>query len=131
LLARYGGTEVDTAGDGFLAVFDLPSRAVACALAISQHLGRHQLAVRAGLHTGEVVRAGSAVRGVAVHVAARVATLAEAGEVLVSGTVRDLVLGSGLELHARGRHELAGVPGTWEILEVARHGGRVLAVNSP
>ncbi|MPV38542.1 adenylate/guanylate cyclase domain-containing protein [Georgenia subflava] len=131
LLARYGGTEIDTAGDGFLAVFDLPSRAISCALALSDHLAGHRLGVRAGLHTGEVVRAGTAVRGVAVHVAARVAALGGAGEVLVSGTVRDLVLGSGVMLTPRGTHELHGVPGTWEVLEAARTGVRVPAVDGP
>src|SRR5690606_32965662 len=75
LLARHGGVEIDTAGDGFLATFDLPSRAITCAVAISEHLHRHGIEIRAGLHTGEVVRAGGAVRGVAVHVAARIAAL--------------------------------------------------------
>lgn len=118
LLARHGGTEIDTAGDGFLATFDLPSRAITCAVAISQHLRRHGTDIRAGLHTGEVVRVDGAVRGVAVHVAARVAALGTAGEVLVTGTVRDLVLGSGQALVPHGEHTFAGVPGTWEVLAV-------------
>lgn len=118
LLARHGGAEVDTAGDGFLATFDLPSRAITCAVAISRHLHLHGTEIRAGLHTGEVVRAGGAVRGVAVHVAARVAALGGAGDVLVTGTVRDLVLGSGLALRPRGTYTLAGVPGTWDVLEM-------------
>ncbi|WP_256840777.1 adenylate/guanylate cyclase domain-containing protein [Ornithinimicrobium cryptoxanthini] len=115
LLARHGGVEIDTAGDGFLATFDLPSRAITCAVAISEHLHHHGIEIRAGLHTGEVVRAGGAVRGVAVHVAARVAALGGAGDVLVSGTVQALVLGSGKALHPHGTHVLAGVPGTWEV----------------
>ena len=118
LLARHGGTEIDTAGDGFLATFDLPSRAITCAVDISRHLQRHGTDIRAGLHTGEVVRVDGAVRGVAVHVAARVASLGRAGEVLVSGTVRDLVLGSGHTFLPHGDHTLAGVPGTWEVLAV-------------
>ncbi|MFK5634065.1 adenylate/guanylate cyclase domain-containing protein [Ornithinimicrobium sp. LYQ103] len=123
LLARHGGTEVDTAGDGFLATFELPSRAITCAVAMSQHLHEHGTEIRAGLHTGEVVRVDGAVRGVAVHVAARVAALGRAGEVLVTGTVRDLVLGSGRALVPHGEHTFAGVPGTWEVLAVQVAGG--------
>nr|WP_281497109.1 adenylate/guanylate cyclase domain-containing protein [Ornithinimicrobium sp. F0845] len=115
LLARHGGTEIDTAGDGFLALFDLPSRAITCAIAISEHLHRHGTDIRAGLHSGEVIRSGGEVRGVAVHVAARVAALGGAGDVLVTGTVRDLVLGSGRELRPHGTHVLSGVPGRWEV----------------
>lgn len=118
LLARHGGVEIDTAGDGFLATFDLPSRAITCAMAISQHLDRHGTTIRAGLHTGEVVRVDGAVRGVAVHVAARVSGLARGGEVLVTGTVRDLVLGSGQPLRPHGEHTFAGVPGTWQVFAV-------------
>lgn len=115
LLARHGGVEVDTAGDGFLAVFDLPSRAVACALAVRDRLAEGGVAIRAGLHAGEVVRTPTAVRGVAVHVAARIAAGADAGEVRTSGTVRDLLLGTPLELSPRGTTELKGVPGVWEL----------------
>lgn len=122
LLARHGGVEIDTAGDGFLATFELPSRALTCAVALSEHLGRHGIAIRAGLHTGEVVRVGPAVRGLAVHVAARVSALAGAGEVMATGTVRDLVLGSGPPLREVGERTFAGVPGTWTVVTVDGRG---------
>ena len=118
LLARHGGREVDTAGDGFLAVFDLPSRAVTCALAVRDHLAAGGLTIRAGLHAGEVVRGADSVRGVAVHVAARVATSAGPGQVRTTATVRDLLLGSDLRWEPCGTAELKGVPGRWELLEV-------------
>jgi class 3 adenylate cyclase len=109
-LGRHSGEEIDRAGDGCLAIFDGPTRAVRCATAI-QGAGRELgLTVRAGVHTGEVERADGAVRGIAVHVAARVAALAETDEVLVSNTVRDLSVGSGLEFEDVGTHELKGVP---------------------
>jgi len=108
-LARYFGEEIDRAGDGCLAIFDGPTRAVRCATAI-QSTGRDLgLEVRAGVHTGEVERANSAVRGIAVHLAARVSALAATDEVLVSSTVRDLVAGSGLEFSDAGTHRLKGV----------------------
>jgi len=110
VLVRYSGEEIDRAGDGCLAIFDGPTRAVRCATSI-QEVGRELgLAVRAGVHTGEVERADGAVRGIAVHLAARVAALAERDEVLVSSTVRDLSAGSGLEFEDAGTHELKGVP---------------------
>ena len=115
LLARHGGVEVDTAGDGFLAVFDLPSHAVACALAVRNRLAEGGVAIRAGLHAGEVVRTPSAVRGIAVHVAARIAGGAEAGEVRTSGTVRDLLLGMPWKFSPTGTAELKGVSGTWDL----------------
>ena len=108
-LARYFGEEIDRAGDGCLAIFDGPTRAVRCATAI-QSTGRDLgLEDRAGVHTGEVERANSAVRGIAVHLAARVSALAATDEVLVSSTVRDLVAGSGLEFSDAGTHRLKGV----------------------
>jgi len=111
-LARFTGEEVDTAGDGFLALFDGPARAIRCALGIRDALLPLELEVRAGVHTGEVERrGGDKPRGIAVHVGARVMSLAGAGEVLVSSTTRDLVAGSGLEFDERGEHELKGVEG--------------------
>jgi class 3 adenylate cyclase len=114
-LARFGGTEVDTAGDGFLATFDGPARAVRCARAIIDALRPLGLDVRTGLHTGEVELSDGAVRGIAVHIGARVAAAAGPGEVVVSSTVRDLVAGSGLAFADRGATELKGVPGEWRL----------------
>jgi pimeloyl-ACP methyl ester carboxylesterase/class 3 adenylate cyclase len=115
-LARFSGEEIDTAGDGFLASFDGPARAIRCGLAIRDALAPLGLDVRAGVHTGEVERrAGDKPRGIAVHVGARVMSLAGAGEVLVSSTTRDLVAGSGLEFEDRGEHDLKGIEGTRRI----------------
>jgi class 3 adenylate cyclase len=109
-LARFSGDEIDTAGDGFLALFDGPARAVRCGLAVCDAVRELGLEVRAGVHTGEVERpAGDKPRGIAVHVGARVMSLAGPGEVLVSATTRDLVAGSGLEFEDRGEHVLKGV----------------------
>jgi pimeloyl-ACP methyl ester carboxylesterase/class 3 adenylate cyclase len=109
-LAGFGGEEVNTAGDGFLALFDGPARAIRCALAIRDALADLGLEVRAGVHTGEIERPrGGSPRGIAVHVGARVAAEAGAGEVLVSATTRDLVAGSGLEFTDRGEHALKGI----------------------
>ena len=111
-LMRFAGEEVDTAGDGFLALFDGPARAIRCALAIREALGSLALDVRCGVHTGEVERApGDKPRGIAVHIGARIMSLAAAGEVLVSSTTRDLVAGSGLDFGDRGEHELKGIEG--------------------
>ena len=111
-LARFSGEEIDTAGDGFLAVFDGPARAIRCALGIREALDSLGLEVRAGVHTGEVERpAGDKPHGIAVHVGARVMSLGGAGDVLVSATTRDLVAGSGLEFEDRGEHELKGIEG--------------------
>jgi class 3 adenylate cyclase len=118
-VGRYRGREVDTAGDGLLAIFDGPGRAVRCALAIRQAVLGLGLEIRAGLHTGEVEVRDDDVRGIAVHIGARVAALAEAGEVLVSSTVRDLVAGSGLLFEDRGPHRLKGVPDAWRLYLVA------------
>ena len=115
-LSRFRGREVDTAGDGFLAAFDGPARAVRCAHAVTRLL-RDQLGidVRAGLHTGECERLEEKLAGLAVHIGARVAALAGPGEVLVSNTVKDLVAGSGLRFEDRGDHVLKGVPGRWRV----------------
>jgi class 3 adenylate cyclase len=118
LLARYRGREVDTAGDGFLATFDGPARAIRCAVAIAQAMQDLGLEVRVGLHTGEIEPEGDAVRGIAVHIGARVASSAGPGEVLVSSTVKDLVAGSGLTFEDRGEHELKGVPERWHLYRV-------------
>jgi class 3 adenylate cyclase len=116
-LERYRGREVDTAGDGFFATFDGPARAVRCATSIRDAVGALGLEVRAGVHTGECELDGDKVRGVAVHTGARVSALAQPGEVLVSGTVRDLVSGSGLAFEDRGEHALKGV-GTRQVYAV-------------
>ena len=118
-LQRFRGREIDTAGDGFLATFDGPARAVRCAAAIRDAIAGLGLAVRAGLHTGECELVGSSVAGIAVHLGARIAALAGAGEVLVSSTVKDLVAGSGLSFADRGVHVLKGVPGEWRIFAAA------------
>jgi pimeloyl-ACP methyl ester carboxylesterase len=114
-LLRFRGREVDTAGDGFLAVFDGPARAIRCAGAVVEGAPALGLHVRAGLHTGECELVNGKPAGIAVHTGARVAANASADEVLVSGTVRDLVAGSGIQFQARGSHELKGLPGTWEL----------------
>ena len=108
-LDRFRGREVDTAGDGFLATFDGPARAVQCAVAVVQAVGRLWLELRAGVNTGEVELSGEQVRGIAVHTGARIAAAAGAGEVLASETVKALVAGSGIEFEDRGEHELKGI----------------------
>jgi pimeloyl-ACP methyl ester carboxylesterase len=118
-LDRSRGREVDTAGDGFLATFDGPARAIRCAAAIRDGLRPLRLRVRAGVHTGEVDLADGGVRGIAVHIGSRIASMAGPDEVLVSGTVRDLVHGSGIRFEPRGEHELKGVPGRWAVFAVA------------
>ena len=117
-LARFRGREIDTAGDGVFASFDGPARAIACAHAIRRALGDLGLDVRAGVHTGEAELDGGKLRGIAVHIGARVAGEAAPGEVLVSSTVRDLVAGSGLEFEDRGARALRGVPGEWRLYAV-------------
>jgi class 3 adenylate cyclase len=119
-LVRFRGHEVDTAGDGFFATFDGPARAVRCARSIVDDVHGIGLDIRAGLHTGEVVLAGSDVRGIAVHTGARVAAQAGAGEVLVSQTVKDLVAGSGIEFEERGSRELKGLAGEWRLYAVSQ-----------
>jgi class 3 adenylate cyclase len=117
-LERFRGREVDTAGDGFLATFDGPARAIRCAVAIRDDVETIGLAIRAGVHTGECEMHGNGVAGIAVHMGARVAALAGPGEVLVSSTVKDLVAGSGIEFEDRGIHELKGIPGDWRLFAV-------------
>ncbi len=117
-MARYRGREIDRRGDGFIATFDGPARAIQCALTIIQRAHELGIQIRAGLHTGEIDLIESGIAGIAVHVAARVESLAGPDEVLVSSTVRDLVAGSGLTFSDRGRHELKGVPGTWQVMRV-------------
>jgi class 3 adenylate cyclase len=117
-LDRHRGREVDTAGDGFLATFDGPARALRCAVAIRDAVRALGLEIRAGLHTGEIELDGAGVAGLAVHIGARVAATADPGTVLASGTVRDLVAGSGIEFEDRGTHELKGVPGEWHLFSV-------------
>lgn len=119
-LARFRGREIGTAGDGFLAAFDGPARAVRCACAISDSVRSLGIEVRAGLHTGECEVMGEELSGIAVHIGARVAALARPGEVLVSATVKDLVAGSALSFQDRGIHSLKGVPGDWRLFAVAR-----------
>jgi pimeloyl-ACP methyl ester carboxylesterase len=116
-LERFDGQEIDTAGDGFLATFDGPARAIRCARAITEGLRELDLDVRAGVHTGECERLGDKVAGVAVHTGARVAGQAGPDEVLVSSTVKDLVAGSGISFEDRGEHELKGV-GAWHLYSV-------------
>ena len=118
-LQRGRGREVDTAGDGFLATFDGPARAIRTARAITERLQALALDIRSGLHTGEVELVGDHVRGIAVHIGARTAALAGPGEVLVTSTVKDLVAGSGIEFEDRGVRALKGVPGEWRIFRVA------------
>ena len=118
-LARFRGREVDTAGDGFFAAFDGPARAIRCAEAISAGVEPLGVRIRTGLHTGECEVIGDKVGGIAVHIGARVAGLAGPGEILVSGTVRDLVAGSGIRFEERGAHTLKGVPGEWRLFAVS------------
>ena len=118
LLARYRGSEVDTAGDGFFGTFDGPARAVRCARAIVQAMTPLELEIRAGLHTGEVEIINEKAGGIAVSIGARVGSLAGPSEVLVSQTVRDLVACSGIGFHDRGVHALKGVPGEWHLYAV-------------
>jgi pimeloyl-ACP methyl ester carboxylesterase len=114
-LERFRGREVDTAGDGFLAAFDGPARAVRCALSAGDAVRQLGVEIRAGIHTGECELDGPKIRGIAVHTGARIASLAGPGEVLVSQTVKDLVAGSGLAFDDRGAHALKGVPGEWRV----------------
>ena len=118
LLDRYRGVEVDTAGDGFFVTFDGPARAIRCACAVRDAVREIGIEIRAGLHTGEVEHRGNAATGLAVHVGARVAALAQASEVLVTSTVQMLVLGSGIGFADRGRHRLKGVPDQWQLFAV-------------
>ncbi len=120
-LVAFRGREIDTAGDGFLAAFDGPARAIRAARTITDKVKLMGLDVRAGLHTGECEVVGDKLAGIAVHIGARVAGLAGPGDVLVSSTVKDLVAGSGLEFEDRGMHTLKGVPGEWHLYAVDRN----------
>ena len=117
-LVRFRGEELDTAGDGFFAAFDGPGRAIECACAIRESLRSLDLEIRAGVHTGECERVDGKLGGIAVPTGARIASLAEPGEVLVSSTVKDLVAGSEIEFEDRGTQELKGVPGEWRLFAV-------------
>jgi class 3 adenylate cyclase len=117
-LERFRGQELDTTGDGFLASFDGPARAIRCALAIAESVTALGLMVRAGIHTGECELADGKLAGLAVHIAARIAALAEADEVLVSSTVKDLVVGSRIKFADRRPQALKGVPGEWHLFAV-------------
>jgi class 3 adenylate cyclase len=117
-LARFRGREVNTSGDGFFAMFDGPQRAIRCAMAIRDAVQALGIQVRAGLHTGECEVRGDDIGGIGVHIGARVSALAGPNDVLVSSTLRDLVIGSGLEFEDRGTHQLKGVPGEWQISAV-------------
>ena len=119
-LDRFGGVEVKVTGDGFLATFDGPARAVRCAAAIRDEVMELGLEIRAGLHVGEIEVLPDDIAGLAVHIAARVSAMAGASEVLVSSTVKDLVVGSGLDFEDRGTHELKGVPGSWHLFAIRR-----------
>lgn len=118
LLGRHRGREIKTTGDGFLATFDVPARSIRCAQHLAQALRREKIEIRAGLHTGECVLRGDDLAGIAVHIAARISARAEAGQVLVSRTVTELVAGSGIHFEDRGEHELKGVPDRWRLYSV-------------
>ena len=117
-LDRYHGHEVDTAGDGFFATFDGPAQAIRCARAITEAVRPLGIEIRAGVHTGEIELTGEGVRGIAVHIGARIGALAGPSEVLASSTVKDLVAGSGLSFEDAGEHELKGVPDRWRLYRV-------------
>jgi class 3 adenylate cyclase len=119
-LARFQGREIDTAGDGFLAIFDKPAQAIRCACAISDAVRQLGIEIRAGLHTGECEAVGDKMRGIAVHIGARVAAVAASGEILLSSTVKDLVAGAGIRFEDRGRHLLKGIPEEWGLFAVSR-----------
>jgi pimeloyl-ACP methyl ester carboxylesterase len=123
-LLRYRGREVAHTGDGFLAAFDGPARAIRCAVALAEAVHDLGLSIRAGLHAGECEVSDGNLTGIAVHTAARVVSHAQADEVLVSSTVRDLVAGSDIEFNERGTHELKGLPGHWQLFAVNRHDQR-------
>jgi class 3 adenylate cyclase len=114
-VAAHGGTAIKSTGDGFLATFDGPARAVRCATELGEEVSRVGIELRAGLHAGEVELMGDDVGGMAVHIGARIGALGGPGDVLVSSTVRDLVVGSGIDFADRGEHDLKGVPGSWRV----------------
>jgi len=118
-LRRFRGREIKTTGDGFVAAFDGPARAIRCAVSTVEVTRSQGIELRVGMHTGECEVRGDDLAGLAVHIAARVGASACSGEVLVSSTVKDLVEGSGLEFEDRGEQELKGVPGRWRLYAVA------------
>jgi class 3 adenylate cyclase len=122
-LERHRGTEVKTLGDGFLATFDGPGRAIRCACDVRDAVRTLGLELRAGLHTGECEVSADDISGIAVNIGARVGATAGPGEVLVSQTVKDLVAGSGLDFEDRGPHDLKGVPGPWRLYAVGSASG--------
>src|SRR5262249_13045966 len=124
LTERFGGTLVKSTGDGHLAPFEGPTQAIRCAEALRSEAEILGVEIRAGIHTGECELMDADIGGIAVHIAARILGQAGAGEILVSRTVRDLVVGSGTGFQDRGSVELRGVPGTWQLLAVDRHGPR-------
>ena len=130
-LELFGGREVKTTGDGFLAAFDGPAKAIRCASAINQEVGKLGIATRAGVHTGECEQRGEDLGGLAVHIGARVGAKAKSSEVLVSSTVKELVVGSGIEFEDRGCEQLKGVPDEWRLFAVSARGEKpaVVAVN--
>lgn len=119
LLERFRGREVGTTGDGFLAAFDGPARAIRCARALIERLGGAEIPIRAGIHTGECEVIGDDLAGIAVHIGARIAALGQAGDLLASSTVKDLVVGSGIEFHQHGEHALKGLPDRWTVYRVS------------
>jgi DNA-binding NarL/FixJ family response regulator len=123
LLSEHGGREIKTTGDGFLALFDAPTRAIRCALAIRDELRALEIDVRIGMHSGEVELRGNDVGGIGVNIGSRVADVGEPGEILVSSTVRDLVSGSRIGFEDRGDHELKGVPDRWRLFAVTEPRG--------
>jgi class 3 adenylate cyclase len=118
VLARYRGREVSTTGDGFLAAFDGPARAVEASRAIKEALRLLELKIRVGIHTGEVEKRGKDLSGIAVHLASRILDQAGDGEILVSNTVKDLVVGSGIAFNHHSEASLKGIPGTWQLFAV-------------
>ncbi|HEY1330517.1 MAG TPA: adenylate/guanylate cyclase domain-containing protein [Actinomycetota bacterium] len=119
VLGAHGGREVKTTGDGFLALFDAPARAIRCAVGVREALRDLDIQVRVGLHSGEVELRGGDVGGIAVNIGARVAAEGSAGDVVVSSTVKDLVAGSDIEFRDLGEHELRGVPDRWRLYAVS------------
>jgi class 3 adenylate cyclase len=117
-LDRFQGREINTTGDGFLAIFDGPARAIHCGVAVRDGARKLGLEVRVGVHTGEVELRGDGIDGITVHTGQRVCATAQPGEILVSRTVVDLVAGSGITFNNRGEHQLKGVPGTWQLFQV-------------
>jgi predicted ATPase/class 3 adenylate cyclase len=128
-LSRLGGVEIKLTGDGLLATFDGPARAIDCACAMRDAVRSLGIQIRVGIHTGEIELRDNDIGGIAVHIGARVAALAQPSEILVSQTVTDLVAGSGIRFDERGPHELKGVPGTWRLHSVLQHSGRHMALN--